>query len=259
MKSAETKSTDTPRIGIKVLVKTMGILNFMAQEDKPGFTLGEISASQKLNKSTCHNILFTLISGGYVEKTSDGYRLGIGIFQVGTSLINRLDVRQTVYPFMEELRAAHGETVFLYLPQEKHAVCIERLTGRYSSSHLMRVGSSLPLHLGAAPKILLAGRSDSEVRAYLNSVAADPGTNVNEEYLWSQISSIRKDGIAYSIGDVEVNTAAVSAPIRDRSSQVVAALSVSWLDKQLLIPTTDLAADVKSASKRASLALGSRE
>jgi DNA-binding IclR family transcriptional regulator len=123
----------------------------------------------------------------------------------------------------------------------------------------MRVGSSLPLHLGAAPKILLAGRSDSEVRAYLNSVAADPGTNVNEEYLWSQISSIRKDGIAYSIGDVEVNTAAVSAPIRDRSSQVVAALSVSWLDKQLLIPTTDLAADVKSASKRASLALGSRE
>lgn len=258
MKSPESKSTNTPRIGIKVLVKTMGILDFMGEGEKQEFTLGEISASQRLNKSTCHNILFTLVSGGYVEKTSGGYRLGIKIFQVGTSLMNRLDVRRSVFPIMEELHAACEETVFLYLPRKNHAVCIERLDGRYSSTHLARVGSSMPLHLGAAPKILLASRSDSEVRAYLNEVAAHPGTDVDEEYLWSQISSIRRDGIAYSLGDVEVNTRAVGAAIRDHQFQVVAALSVSWLDNELLAPRTDLTREVKAACKRASLALGSR-
>ena len=258
MGSRAPASTVSPKTGVKVLVKAMGILNLLGEGTKQEFTLGEISASQGINKATCHNILFTLVSGGYVEKASPGsYRLGIKAFQVGSSVMERLDVRRTVYPIMEELRASTGETVFLYLRRDDTAVCIEKLEGRYSSSHLARIGTSMPLHVGAAPKILLAERPDSEVRAYFDRVATQQNTNVDVEDLLSQINSIRKVGIAHSVGDVEHNTDAVGAPVYDHNSQLVAALSISWLVNELLTPTIDLAAELKNASRRASLALGS--
>ena len=82
-------------------------------------------------------------------------------------MVARFDERQAALPHMEHLHDMTGETVFLCVRRGLRAVCIERIEGSHVVSLALRLGGSLPLHAGAAPRALLAGRAASGVGAVL--------------------------------------------------------------------------------------------
>src|SRR5207244_10669190 len=84
------------------------------------------------------------------------YRLGWRLLRLGSAVIARLDERQAALPVMERIHERTGETVFLCVRRGDDAVCIERLDGLRVQSLMLRLGGSLPLHLGAGPRTLLA-------------------------------------------------------------------------------------------------------
>lgn len=247
---------------VRVLVKAMSVLDLLAEADDE-LGLGEISVRLGLNKSTCHRILNTLADGEFVERSGPGaYRLGIGVFRVGTAMARRIDVRERSLPAMQALYKATGETVFLCIPRAGDAVCVERLDGRYASTHFLRLGGALPLHIGAAPRVLLAALSDEEIRAYLAGPLPQntPNTPVTEAELWKVIHDIRTDGSSISRDDVVVGVKAFGAPVHDHTGRVVAALSLSGMSAQ--IPDSEeqrVLAEVSDAARQASRAMGYRE
>lgn len=245
--------------GIKVLVKAMSILNLLGAEESAELPLNEIAARLDLNKSTCHHILDTLATGGYVEKTTPGrYRLGIKLFQVGSRLLSRLDVRERAQPVLSDAQRLTGETVFLYIRRGDEAVCVERLDGQYAATHVLRVGGALPLHVGGAPKVFLATQSDSEIERYIEraQVAQPVRYPLDTRQLWRGIEDFRRTGCATGVGDIEVNTNAVGAPIRDHLGAVVAAISISWVEALSKNTEPEMRAIVLDAARRGSEAMG---
>ena len=247
---------------VRVLVKAMAVLDQLAASPEP-LTLGDIAASLDLNKSTCYRILNTLAAGDYVERPAPGtYRLGVGAFRIGSAMARRMGVRERALPALQDLFRATGETVFLLVPHGTEAVCVERLDGRYAATHTLRIGGSLPLHLGAGPRLLLAAQPDEQVESYLagpfrQAEGADAGA---ADRLRAEIAEIRAAGHAVSQDDVEEGVRAISVPVRDHDHAVVAALSISGLSAHL--PDTELATQVgrlESAARAASLALGMTE
>lgn len=230
---------------VRVLVKAMAMLELLA-ESAEELSLGEIAARLELNKSTCHRILTTLAAGEFVERPSPGtYRLGIGAFRVGSAMARRITVRERALPAMQELYRRSGETIFLLVLRGGEAVCVERLDGRYASTHTLRVGGTLALHLGAGPRLLLAELPDAEVERH-----ALP---------WDEVRRIRRDGFATSEDDVEKGVKALSVPVRDHEGRVVAALSLSGLSAHL--PATEQdeqLAMLREAAALASQAMGWR-
>jgi DNA-binding IclR family transcriptional regulator len=220
---------------VRVLVKAMAVLELLAETPEE-LSLGDIAQRLDLNKSTCHRILTTLAAGDFVERPRAGsYRLGIGAFRIGSAMARRLSVRDRVLPAMQELYRSTGETVFLSVLRGDEAVCLERLDGRYASTHTLRVGGTLPLYLGAGPRLLLASLPEAQFEAYLagpfqRRVFASQPT---ETQLREWVDRIRQEGHSVSRDDVEPGVTALSAPVRDHDGEVVAALSLSGLTAHL--------------------------
>lgn len=252
-------SEKAPATGIKVLVKAMDILNLLGSERSAELPLGEIAERLDLNKSTCHHILHTLTLGNYVERTSPGrYKLGVKIFQVGSQLLAHMDVRERAAPIMSEVQRTTGETVFLYIQRGDEAVCVERLDGHYSSTHLLRVGDALPLHVGASPKVFLASQPDVEIEHYIERAALQASGRypLDQRQLWRDIAELRASDFVVSSGDIESVTNAVGSPIRDHTGAVVGGISISWVKALSDNSAEELRTVVLDASAKISLAMG---
>jgi DNA-binding IclR family transcriptional regulator len=246
---------------VRVLVKAMAVLELLA-EAPDEVSLGDIAARLELNKSTCHRILTTLAAGDFVERPSPGtYRLGIGAFRVGSAMARRLSVRERALPAMRELYRHSGETVFLLVLRGDEAVCVERLDGRYASTHTLRIGGTLPLHLGAGPRLLLSALPDEQVEGYLAGPLQrrTSPTQATADQLREEVRRIRADGYATSRDDVELGVKALSVPVRDHTGATVGALSLSGLTAHL--PDSEQEhqlALLRTAGDEASRALGLR-
>ncbi|WP_020659962.1 IclR family transcriptional regulator [Amycolatopsis benzoatilytica] len=246
---------------VRVLVKAMAVLELLA-EATDEMPLGDIAARLDMNKSTCHRILTTLAAGDFVERPSAGsYRLGVGAFRIGSAMARRMSIRDRALPAMRDVFRKTGETIFLTVLRGDEGLCLERLDGRYAATHTLRVGGTLPLHLGAGPRLLLANLPDDQLDAYLNGpFQRRIGSQPTEAQVREQIEQIRADDYSVSRDDVEEGVTALSVPVRDHLGKVVAALSISGLSSHL--PETERPIQLrylKEAAAEVSHAMGYRE
>ncbi len=246
---------------VRVLLKAADILECLA-EDGPR-TLGEIARGTELNKATCHRILATLVTRELVEQGPDQrYHIGIRLFQLGNSLRSTLSFRDRVVPIIRDLADQSEETVFLAVRQGWAAVCLERIEGKHATSLVWQVGGSLPLHIGAAPRALLAAMTDDELEAY---VARDlevmtTATIVDPDAIRDDVRHTREVGTVMAIDDAHIGTRGFGAVVRDADGTPVCAISISGLS--LRVPERRkpvLLQLVKEGAARASSALGFTE
>jgi DNA-binding IclR family transcriptional regulator len=215
--------------GIQLVDKVAAVLDALAEH-------GELSATELARatlepRSSVYRLLTALERLGYVEpgERRGSVRLGLRLFQLGSLVSQRFDVRQRALAPMEALHRATDETVLLMIRRGNEAICIERLDGRYVNLVIVEVGSSMPLHTGAAPRALLAfappevvdAALTGELRAYTKRTETAP-TAVRRV-----LDTVRRDDYVISDEDVVPGVAAVGAPVRDHRGEVVAAVSVA--------------------------------
>jgi DNA-binding IclR family transcriptional regulator len=226
---------------------------------------GAPAVARALGTSTAQaeELLHELVRTGLAEHcASGGYRLGLRLLALGQASVARFDERRAALPVMEEIHRETEETVYLCVRRGFEAVCIERLDGLWVQSLVLRLGGSLPLHLGAAPRALLAFEPRELWESYIargpleRRTARTPAT---PDQLLAELERVRRDGYAISDGDVRLGIASLGAPILDADGAVRAALSLggprpSILDDRL-DPVRDL---VVGGARRISEAIGNR-
>lgn len=123
-------------------------------------------------------------------------------------------------------------SAFLSVRDGAQALCIARVDRGQIILAPYRVGETLPLHVGAAPLVLLAAMD----AAGLEAILAQPlerltdRTDVDRASLRRRVAEIRSQGFAVARqDDIAVGLSAVGAPITDQIGRVVAALSLSGL------------------------------
>jgi len=114
------------------------------------------------------------------------------------------------------------------------------------NSRVLQLGRSLPLHVGAAPRALLAfeDREAWDEYATTASLTEDLGHDVSRSALYSELEQIRSAGFVVSDNTVTPGIAAIGAPIFDDRGEVAASLSVSGLREGVLAVGTDDAPSV---------------
>ncbi|HVM19764.1 MAG TPA: IclR family transcriptional regulator, partial [Egibacteraceae bacterium] len=148
---------------------------------------------------------------------------------------------------MERIHAVTGETVFLCVRRGRDAVCIERIDGRRVQSLALRIGSALPLHAGAAPRVLLAYAPPATWDQYLAEAPLErftDATPVTAEQLRPLLEQVRASGVAVSNEDVTPGIAALGVPVFDHRSEVVASISISGLVAGILGSDADKLRDM---------------
>lgn len=223
--------------------------------------VSEIAKAVGLHKATTYRIVTTLLSYGYLERAEDGqrYRLGMALASLGFIALRRTDVRREAMPIMTDLAARLNETCDLSVYNRGEVYFIEVVQGSRALTVAAAVGRSLPVHATASGKVLLAHLADAESEAVLEGslVAHTPRTITRPAELRRQLDVVRAQGFAFDDEELEPGVRAVSAPVRDREGNVIAALSVTCPTSRLPLDRVPaIAAEARQAADAISRRLG---
>lgn len=225
-----------------VITKAAALMAALAQERIA--TSGRLTELLGEPVSSVYRMLGTLAEIGWVEQLGPrgAYRVGGKLLSLSSELTRGLDIRRAAASVMGRIHTATGETTFLCVRRGSRAVCIERIDGIRVNSRVLKLGESLPLHVGAAPRALLAFEDPSAWEEYA-TVAASTGDpwrhGRSRSEFQAELAQIRARGFVVSDNNVTPGIAAIGAPVFDHRGEVVASLSVSGLRDAVLRGPTD--------------------
>lgn len=216
---------------VRVIGKAVAALEILLDEDRE-LTLSELARRLEMSRSTVHRLLATLERHRLVDRSEAGtYQLGLGLFRLGSAVRVNAVLGRVALPELEALAERLNLTSYLSVRDRDRALCVVRVDRGPIMASVYQVGDTLPLHVGAGPRILLAAMPDADV-ARIAAAGADlptdrpadrPGTPATIRAL---VDEIRRTGVAFAPDDVQAGLAAMGVPVRDGSGAVVAAVSV---------------------------------
>ncbi len=234
-KTAQEIIQDNP---VRSLAKAVLLLEALADEREA--TPRRLSEVLNEPRTTVYRLLTGLEALDMVEAGSQSgtWRLGWRLFRLGSAVLERLDERQAALPVMERIHEATEETVFLCVRRGDEAVCIERIDGLRVQSLALRLGGSLPLHAGAAPRTLLAWEPRSEWESYVERSTHlsryTDRTPVTRTELFVELERTLEQGYAISDEDITPGIGSLGAPIFDYTGGIRAAISIGGMRQILL-------------------------
>ncbi|HEY2206903.1 MAG TPA: IclR family transcriptional regulator [Pseudonocardia sp.] len=199
--------------GIGVLDKAVGVLWAAAAEP---CGLAELCQRTGLPRATAHRLAVGLEVHGLLHRGADGrWRPGPTLTELAArSGDPLLEAAAAVLPRLRDLT---GESVQLYRRDGMHRVCVAAAEPASGLRDTVPVGARLPMGVGSGAKVLAAWADVAIQRAVLAEASFTERT----------LMEVRRRGWAQSVAERESGVASVSAPVRNSTGQVVAAVSAS--------------------------------
>ena len=200
--------------GVGVLDKTVKILD--ALESGPA-TLAQLVSATGLARPTAHRLAIALERHRFVLRDQHGrFTLGSRFAELAAAA-GEDRLLTAAGPMLQTLLDRTGESAQIYRRQGDQRVCIaavERASGLRDS---IPVGAMLSMEAGSAAQILLAWEDSERLHQGLR----------HAKFTAAKLAAVRKRGWAESINERDEGVCSVSAPIRNASGQVIAAISIS--------------------------------
>jgi DNA-binding IclR family transcriptional regulator len=229
---------------------------------EPELSLAEVVRRGGYSKSTTYRLLSTLQVAGWLERTeASSYRLTLRAFQIGSVLVDSLNLTHLAPPLLTRLSIESGQTTYLTVPAGIHAVCLERISvGARIPVLELKIGGSQPLHVGAAPRALLAFDEDTLLPGLLSAglTAHTPTNCISEHELREDLAATRARGYAISNGDSPLGVAAIAAPVYGLGERVVASISLGGIREHIIPPRPEQVSALLHVASELSTRLGSR-
>jgi DNA-binding IclR family transcriptional regulator len=217
--------------GVATLDRALSILGAFTTP-RPTPTLAEIAAHTRIAKSTVLRMLASLQHAGMVLRLPDGrYALGATVERLQRVRAASVSLESLVMPVLRDLAASTGESASYYVRQGDQRLCLFRVDSPRPVRDHLQAGALLPLHRGAAGRVLLA----------FSGARGAP------------YAGIRRSGVAVLAGDRDAEIAGVAAPVFGPNGELAGALTLS-MPVQRLMPA--LGIPVKQAAGRLSGLLG---
>ena len=190
-------------------------------------TLGELTQAVGATPDEAAALIAALERHGLVAWAAggSGLRAGPAALRFARSGVGREDLAELAQPSIRRLADESGETANLIVPRPAGTEAIAQVDGRHLLGATNWVGRELPLHCTAAGKVFLAFGVAVLADGPLSAPAR--ATIVDRERLASVLETVRDEGYATIVDELEDGLAAVAAPVRDRDGAVIAALAVS--------------------------------
>jgi len=215
---------------IQSVQRAATILRCFTQTDSD---LGVTSLSQQLgwHKSTVSRLLSTLEQEGFVEQNSETgkYRLGLSLVTLAGIVLDRIDLREIAFSYINELAELTQETVNVVVLDGKECINIGGAASPRPIQYVGRIGRRTSVHCTAAGKILLAHLTPKERYEILPEKLPHltDKTIIDRQVLEQELAKILRLGYATSHEEEQEGLSAIAVPICDHTSNVCGAVAVS--------------------------------
>jgi len=248
---------------VRSVERAVQILSVLGEAGQ-ALSLTELAVRAELPQATTLRLLRTLANAGLVKRdnATSRYFLGPTILVLAFDLLKGMELRQAALPHMTALRDVTEETVILAILDEVDVVQVERVESQQTLRTATSVGKRIPAHCTSLGKILLAYADPHTVDEVLQShplTSYTPKTITDPDQVRSQLSEVRRSGIALGDREYHEHIRGISAPIFDASGTAVGAICLSGPVHRLTVSRIrSLEQEVKKAAEAISRELGWR-
>lgn len=221
-------NTNDPDNVIKSVETSITIVECLQEREVA--KVGEIAEATGSSKGNVSKHLATLVKHGFVDKTENGYKLGLRYLDLGGFVQDNIRGAPLIKPKIRELADVTGEVAQFAVESNGRSVIIYRETGHQGVSTRTRVGRYLPMHQVASGKAMLAHMSQEKIEEIIQTHglhAATENTITDKETLLEELATVRQENIAINNAESTKGLYAVAAPITMSSGTLVGACSVS--------------------------------
>jgi IclR family acetate operon transcriptional repressor len=210
---------------VRAVSKALDVLGLIATGDV--MTGRDLALRMGLPKSTAHRLLGDLIALRLVQRAGERLVIGPRIIELAGGRVGAQRLVHVAQPEMVALRDRCRETVALHMLERGGRVLLHQVESTQEHRWVYtNAGKPMPLHAGAAAKMLLALLPEDEARAFMDRTslqAFTPSTPRDRGRLMRELEAIRRDRYAISIQEVTPGIASIAVPLDtgDRAARAV--------------------------------------
>jgi DNA-binding IclR family transcriptional regulator len=224
------------RGSLKSMHKLMIVLDCFSRADR-SLTLQEIALRCGMPKTTVHRLVRSLKEAGLLEqdKGRDHYRLGMKLFELGSTVLANLNVQREAKVHIEQLGRVSREHVNLCIFDGINTVIVDQREPDGSTVNWTTTLSLSPSYCTGVGKAMLAFQDNTVIARVIATglVRYTEHTITDPALLRRELASIRRRGYALDNGEHQIGLQCVAAPIRNAAGRVFAAISVNGPQSRL--------------------------
>lgn len=202
---------------------------FTQEEDELG--ISELAKRLGVAKSTVHRLATALLEEGFLQQNPENgrYRLGVGLFSLGSLVRARLDVTAESKHILNDLRDKTQENVRLAVLERNSVVLLHDFESPQTLRLRSATGQLRPAFCTAEGMCLLSGLREPELSKFLQYPRQErtEKTITDEEELRAKIRRVKKQGYATEDEECDEGTRCIAAPVYNSEGRIVAALGIA--------------------------------
>lgn len=205
-----------PQYPITSVDSALRLLNLF--RDVESLRLSDAASQLGVANSTAHRMLAMLAHHDLVRQDPEtrSYIPGPALYELGLSVVQRMDVRQILRPMIEDLAEDTGETTHSGVLVGTTVQYIDSVESRHALRVAGRTGMSLPAHCSALGKALLARLATEELRSVYATEDLPKATDhsiTSRSALEEALEKVRRDGYALNVGESEEGVIAIGMAV----------------------------------------------
>jgi IclR family pca regulon transcriptional regulator len=193
-------------------------------------TVTEASEIAGISRAAARRCLRTLQRLGYADCDGKYYRLSPRVLRLGHAYVSSNALPRFVQPIIEATSERTQRSMSVTVLDRGEVLVIARAHVRRSLENGLGIGSRLPAYCSANGRVLLSTLADPEIARLLKAMPLrrmTAHTKVQLRDILREIRAVRSCGYATNEQEVEIGVRTIAVPIRDRSGNFVASLSMS--------------------------------
>lgn len=212
------------------LLRGLAIMNSVANSPRP-LSIADLVNELGLAKPTVHRIASQLEAENYLQRNPSDKRFVIGnkLKEFSTNILSNSTLGAPRRAILEALSNEIGETCNCTMLDGNRTVYFDRVECNWPIKINLHPGSRLPLHATASGKLFLAYMKKSDRNRILDAAplsACTEDTITSSEELKTQLTSIKKQGIAFDHEEFIDGMIAIAVPVFDNKNRICFTVAV---------------------------------
>jgi DNA-binding IclR family transcriptional regulator len=211
------------------LLKGLSVLELLSHSDR-ALSLTQIAASLGMAKSNVHRLMQALTSMRYVLKddATAVYAPSIKLWELGSAVLAKLDLRRHAQRQMETLLESTGESVHLSVLDRGEVVYVHKVESLNPVRAYTQIGGRAPAYCVATGKAQLAYVGEATLLDISRRLQRHTPHTVTDPALFlKQMAKVREQGHAVNRGEWRAGVWGVATPVMDARGTVIAAIGIS--------------------------------
>ncbi|GAB3102208.1 IclR family transcriptional regulator [Aestuariicella hydrocarbonica] len=211
------KNSGSPKL-VKSAIRTMELFALFADLKKP-LALADIAQALAAPKSSCHELIQTLVQLGYILVIDGGksYYPSRRLLHVGEQINTFNPIKEKIEHELKRLRDLTGETVFIGRMQGQQAVYTDVFDGNHAMRFTAQAGDLNDLHVSSIGKALLAGMEEIERNqciAKLKLKRLSDSSITGKKQLKENLLACGEQGVFTSVGESLPDVMGMAMPVK---------------------------------------------